>query len=82
MKHYIVAIISFFDNEIKQYQVESDSQYEAVKKGLLEFCGEENRASELEWQESEDYPTEIAEMHEYLANAEIGFSVVEVGSFI
>jgi hypothetical protein len=82
MKKYIVALISFFDNEIKQFGVEADSPYEAVKKAMLEYTSDEYIEDELNFQNEEEYPKTIDEMKGYFANGDMDFSVMEVGSFI
>lgn len=74
MKKYVVAIISFFDNEIKQFKIEAESEYEAVKKGMIEFTSEEHRQSEIDYQNSEDYPKNIEELY----YDEMDFCVTEV----
>lgn len=74
MKKYVVAIISFFDNEIKQFKIEAESEYEAVKKGMIEFTSEEHRQSEIDYQNSEYYPKNIEELY----YDEMDFCVTEV----
>lgn len=59
MKKYVVAVISFFENDIKQFKVEAENEYDAVKKGILSFTKEEYRKSELEFQDSAEYPTDV-----------------------
>jgi len=77
MKKYIVAIISFFDNEIKQFKIEAESEYEAVKKGMIEFTSKDYRQSEIDYQNSEDYPKNIEELY----YDEMDFCVTEVKEF-
>lgn len=76
MKNYVVAIISFFDNEIKQFKIEAESEYEAVKKAMVEFTGDKYKQSEIDWQKSEDYPTDLKELSE--VQSEMDFSVIEI----
>lgn len=78
MKKYVVALISFFDDEIKQFRVEADSPYEAVKKSMVELAVNEDNQSEIDFQNSEEYPKTIDEMKD----CDMEFSVMEVGSFI
>lgn len=76
MKNYVVAIISFFDNKIKQFKIEAESEYEAVKKAMIEFAGEKYRQSEIDWQKSEDYPTDLQGLEK--TQFEMDFSVIEI----
>ena len=78
MKKYVVAVISFFDNDLKQFIIEAENEYEAAKKGLIEFTSEEHKASEIEHQNIEDYPKDIDELESYYIDCEIGINVIEV----
>lgn len=85
MKNYIVAILSFFDNDIKQFKITAKNEYEAVKKGMVQFCiDDEKDASEYEiaYQNLENYPKNIKELEEvYYHNNDIVFSIMEVKEF-
>jgi len=78
MKNYVVAIISFFENDIKQFKVTAENEYEAVKEGMVEFISEEHRESEIDFQNSDDYPKDIDGLSDYCNNGDMGFSVIEV----
>ncbi len=78
MKKYVVAVISFFDNDIKQFKVEAKNEYEAVKLGVLAFTNEEFKAGEVEFQNSEDYPKDMEGLEHLYNNAEMDFSVMEI----
>lgn len=78
MKKYVVAVISFFDNDVQQFKVEAENEYEAVKKGVLAFSKEEYREGELEFQNSEDYPKDMEGLEHLYNNAEMDFSVIEI----
>ena len=78
MKNYVVAVISFFENDINQFKVEAENEYEAVKKGVIAFTKEEYRQSEIDFQNSEDYPKDIEGLEHLYNNAEMDFSVVEI----
>ena len=80
MKKFVVALISFFENEIKQFKIEAESDYDAVKKTLVEFAGE-HKGGEIEFQNSADYPKNIEALDDHLNNCEMGFSVIEVKDF-
>lgn len=78
MKNYVVAVISFFDNAIKQFKIEAENEYEAVKKAMVEFTEtEDGKKSELEYQNSEDYPKTVEELY----YEEMDFCVTEVKEF-
>ncbi len=78
MKNYVVAIISFFENQIKQYTVSAENEYEALKIGLLNFTPEEQRADEVDFQKSVEYPQNLDELEKYLANGDMSGSVIEI----
>ena len=80
MKNYVVGILSMFENDLKLFKVVAESEYEAVKKGMVEFCeDEENKQHEIDWQNSNEYPKDLEGLH--CVYEEVPFSVVEVGSF-
>ena len=77
MKNYVVGILSMFENDLKLFKVMAENEYEAVKKGMVEFT--ERKQYEIDWQNSEDYPTDLEGL--YSVYEEVPFSVIEVGSF-
>ena len=79
---YVVALISFFENEVKQFQIRAGNEFEAVKKAMVEFTNDKYKEEEIAFQLSENYPTDILELTNYLSNSDMSFSVVEVGSFL
>lgn len=80
MKNYVVGILSMFENDLKLFKISAISEYEAVKKSMVEFAdGEQNKQYEIDWQNSEDYPKDLEGL--YSVYEEIPFSVIEVGSF-
>ncbi len=51
MNKYVVAIINFFDNELKQFIIEAESDYEAFKEAMVKSCKDEESAmNERDWQ--------------------------------
>jgi len=78
MKNYVVAVISFFENDIQQFKVEAENEYEAVKKGILAFTKEEYKKGEIAFQNSEDYPKDMDGLEDLYNNAEMDFSVIEI----
>jgi hypothetical protein len=80
MNLYVVSLISFFENRIKQFKVEAPNDYEAVKKGLVLMCeSDEGRQSELEYQANDGYPQTLEDLDEHCANWEIDFAVTLIG---
>lgn len=78
MKNYVVGILSMFENDLKLFKITAENEYEAVKKGMVEFFGEDQEAKdcELQWQNSEVYPKTIEEM--YSSYEEVPFNVIEI----
>ena len=77
MKNYVVGILSMFDNDLKLFKVSAESPYEAVKKGMIDFCeGSAAKESEIEWQNSPDYPKDMESM--VYAYEDVPFDVIEV----
>lgn len=77
MKNYVVGILSMFENDLKLFKVSAENKYEAVKKGMVEFCStEKSKQDEIEWQNHEDYPTDFDGLHN--AYEEIPFDVIEI----
>lgn len=80
MKNYVVGILSVFDNDLKLFKVVAKNEYEAVKKGMVEFTDNtESKQHEILWQNSEDYPTDLEALYSFYED--VPFSVIEVGSF-
>ena len=59
---YVVALISFFDNDIKQFLIRAENEFVAVKKAMVEFTDDKYKQEEIEFQQSEDYPKEIEDV--------------------
>lgn len=78
MKNYVVGILSMFENDLKLFKISAENEYNAVKKGMLEFCkdNEDSLQCEVEWQNSEAYPKD----YKGLINAyeDIPFNVIEI----
>jgi len=76
MKNYVVGIISLFENDLKLFKVTAINEYEAVKKGMLEFCdSEEAKQHEIDFQNSDNYPKNLNELE--CIYEEMPFSVIE-----
>lgn len=82
MKKFVVALINFFDNDIKQFEVEAEDVYNAFKKAMILFNGDNEKAKqdELEWQSSPDYPTTLEEIEEECGNWEMDFAITEISN--
>ena len=77
MKNYVVGICSMFENEVKLIKVEAINKFEAVKKGMVEFCeDEEGKQFEIDWQNSEDYPKDFEGLYDVYE--EIPFNIIEI----
>ena len=77
MKNYVVGILSMFENDLKLFKVIAENEYEAVKKGMVDFWNkEEAKMQEIDWQNSEDYPKDIKGL--YTIYEEMPFSIIEV----
>ena len=77
MKNYVVGILSLFENDLKLFKITAENNYEAVKKGMIEFCpDEEAKQYEIDWQNSEQYPDNYEDL--FYAYEEIPFNVIEV----
>lgn len=83
MNKYVVAIISFFENDLKQFKIEAENEYEAVKKAMIEKCGddEEMKKYELDWQNSEEYPTDLLALYSAYYNADMAISTIQIKEF-
>lgn len=80
MKNYVVGILSMFENKLKLFKITAENEYQAVKKGMIEFAEtDEGRQCEIDWQNSEDYPKDLKSL--YSVYEEILIKVIEVGSF-
>jgi hypothetical protein len=77
MKNYVVGILSMFDNNLKLFKITAENEYEAVKKGMIEFVdNEESKQYEIDFQNSENYPTDLQGL--YSIYEELPFSVIEI----
>jgi len=78
MKNYVVAICSMFDNDVQQFKVSSENEYEAVKREMVEICedDDERKNGESQWQKSDDYPKDMKGLRKIYE--ELPFSVIEV----
>jgi hypothetical protein len=79
MKNYAVGYLTFFENELKMFKVQAESEYEAIKKAMVEAATkEEYKQDELEWQASEKYPDNLEDLIEMLYNSDVAVNAIEV----
>lgn len=77
MRNYVVGILSMFENDLKLFKITAESEYEAVKKAMIEFCDDEDsKMNEIDWQNSDDYPKNIEEMISYYED--VPFNIIEI----
>lgn len=82
MKKYVVALVSYFENEVMQFKIEAESEYEAFKSAMIKFCKTESELIlETAWQLDANYPKTIEEIEDQSADWEIGYSITEVSKF-
>jgi hypothetical protein len=78
MKNYVVGILSMFENDLKLFKVEADNEYEALKKGMLEFTPDEYKEHELEFQNGAICPPNFESLTGYYEVGEIMTQVIEI----
>ena len=77
MRNYVVGILSMFENDLKLFKITAESEYEAVKKAMIEFCDDEDsKMNEIDWQNSDDYPKNIEEM--IGCYEDVPFNIIEI----
>ena len=82
-KCYVVGIISLFDNDLKQFQIYDESEYDALKQAMLLRCNNNRlRSAEAKFQNSPEYPKNFKNLEDLLLSLDVISSVVEVGSFL
>ncbi len=79
MKTYVVALVSFFENNVLQFKVTAENKYEAVKLAMIEFASSEDaRLSEIDFQNSEDYPQDFKSLELAFGNWDMSMSIIEI----
>ena len=79
MKRFVVAIMSYFDNELEQYVINSESEYEAVKSSMLVYWKFKGGLKDEEnWQNLPDYPKTYEELKRALFDSDMNVSVIEI----
>lgn len=78
MKKYVVAYISFFDNDLVQIIIKAESEYEAIKKAMIELCSEEYRQDEIDFQNDPEYPKTVEGQKRLAFNSDSMISAIEI----
>lgn len=79
MKNYVVGALSLFEYELKQFKIQAENEYEAVKKAMVEMVSkEEYKQDELDWQASPEYPKNYLDLKQELINCDLFVNVIEV----
>lgn len=79
MKNYVVALVSLFEGELKQFKIQSENEYEALKLACVEFWEkEEYKEDELDWQASDEYPQNYEDLKMCLINSDMFGNVIEI----
>lgn len=79
MKNYVVGYLSFFENDLKQFKITAESDYEAIKKAMVEACSDEEcKQSEIDWQSDESYPKDTESLIDMLYNSDVAINVIEI----
>ena len=80
MKNYVVAICCFLEPEIKLFKIQAENDYEAVKKGMLEYTPEKYKDDTIELMNSIDYPKDLKSLIAFYVEMELMFSVIELNN--
>lgn len=78
MNKYVVATVSFFENEIKQTVQFSEDELGAFKKHM--FFLATNKEEEQQWQNDEDYPKTYNELLEEISNWDMDCNVLIINN--
>jgi hypothetical protein len=80
MKNYVVGILdlSDYDLGLELFKVESENEYDALKKGMLEFTPDEYKEYELEFQNGAICPPNFESLTGYYNVGDIMTNVIEI----
>ena len=78
MKKYVVGILSLFEHDLRLFKVEADNEYEALKRGMLEFTPDEYKEHELEFQNGAICPPNFESLTGFYEVGEIITNVMEI----
>ena len=80
MKNYVVGILdlSAYDLGLELFKVEAENEYDALKKGMLEFTPEEYKEHELEFQNGAVCQPNFESLMDFYYGGEIIAEVIEI----
>jgi len=78
MKKYVVGILNMYDNDLKLFKVDAEDEYDALKKGMVEYIPEKDRHYEIEFQNGEVCPPNFEGLTDYYEVVEIITNVMEI----
>ena len=78
MKNYVVGILNLYENDLKLFKVEAEDEYDALKKGMLDFTTDEYKEHELEFQNGAICPPNFESLTGYYEVGEIITEVIEI----
>ena len=78
MKKYVVGILNLYDNDLKLFKVEGENEYEALKKGMIDFVSDEYKEYEIEFQNAPICPPTFESLTDFYANGELMTNVIEI----
>ena len=78
MKNYVVGILWLDENNLKLFKVEAENEYEALKKGMLEYTPDKYKEHELEFQNGDVCPPNFESLTGYYNVGDIMTNVIEI----
>jgi hypothetical protein len=80
MKNYVVGILdlSAYDLGLELFKVEAENEYDALKKGMLEFTPDEYKEHEIEFQNGAICPPNFESLTGYYNVGDILTKVIEI----
>ena len=78
MKNYIVGVSDLNGYGLHLFKVEAEDNYDALKKGMLEFTPEEYKEHELEFQNGAICPPNFESLTGFYDVGEIMTNVIEI----
>ena len=78
MKNYVVGVSDLNGYGLQLFKVDAENEYEALKKGMVEFTPEDYRHYEIEFQNGEVCPPNFESLTGYYNVGEIMTNVIEI----
>ena len=91
---YVVALNFFFDDDLIQFKIRAENEFEAVRKAMVEIYSDEYKEEDISFykhkaqeiasllSQLDVQDQDIKELNDALYSFEVSFSVIEVGSFL